>query len=78
MSNPIVYSTGTGRIVSRSRWSGGNVQLQNLPRGWFEAERVTPERHAKAKQALREAYIIKAAAVGMTLESYITRFNIKL
>lgn len=72
-NNPIVY-TCTGRRSDRSQPASQNVPVTR----WMSEQRVTPERHAKAKQALRELYIIKAAAVGMTLDGYITRFNIKL
>lgn len=75
MSNPIVYTcTGRRRGVTRH----ASPQLQQIPRNWMETERVTPERYAAAKRALREHYALKAAAVGMTLEQYCIRFNVKL
>lgn len=73
MCNPIVY-TCTGRIHHDHRPAIQNVPLTK----WMEEERVSPKRHAEAKRRLRELYTIKAAAVGMSLSAYCTRFNVKL
>lgn len=71
--NPIVYSTSpTGRIVDR------RPALQNVPRNWMSEVRVSKEDHAKAMKRQREIYVMKAAAVGMTLDAYCKRFNVKL
>lgn len=75
MSNPIVYIC-TGRIRGVTRHA--DLQMQQIPRNWMDSERVTPERYAAAKRTLRETYDLKAAAVGITLEQYCIRFNVKL
>lgn len=71
--NNIVY-TCTGRIKQDYR-----PEMHDLPRtDWQEEVRRTPRECRDANNALNIEYRRRALAVGMTLEAYCNRFNIKL
>lgn len=73
MNNPIVYSA-----APTGRWSASGPNYQNVPRNWMSEVRVSKEDHAAGMKRQREIYVLKAAAVGMTLDAYCKRFNVKL
>lgn len=69
----IVY-TCTGRIKQDHR-----PEMHNVPvRHWETQQRNTDEKVLRAKQALFDMYTKRAAAVGLSLETYAKRFNINL
>lgn len=70
---PIVY-TCTGRIKQDYRPDVHQVPM----RTWESQPRNTAEKVLKAKQALAAMYAARAAAVGLSLETYTKRFNIHL
>ncbi len=68
--NEVVY-TCTGRIKQDYR--------PDVPvRTWESQPRNTDEKVLKAKQALAAMYATRAAAVGLSLETYAKRFQINL
>lgn len=69
--NKIVYSTDKSIDVAPMQ---ATVQRKGQ---WAKTVRVTKERHAAACSALRMHYASKAASLGMTLEGYMARFNVK-
>ena len=71
MNNPIVYvADGTCRTPYVDR-------EESMPH-FMNRRRVSDGKHQLAKAALRAEYQRKAAAVGLSLDAYCVRFNIKL
>ena len=71
--DPIVY-TCTGRIKQDLR-----PDVHQVPTHIWESQpRNTDEKVLKAKQALAAMYAARAAAVGLSLETYAKRFRINL
>ena len=73
--NKIVYVAAPGMHVSHEPVQATTKRKVGK---WESVHRVTKERHAEAKKALREHYAMKAAALGMTLDGYCLRFGVKL
>ncbi len=76
MNNPIVY------VADGTRRTGLHPAI-TAPYGesvhsFENRRRVSDGKHQIAKAALRAEYQRKAAAVGMSLEAYCARFNVKL
>lgn len=79
MSNPIVYSTADRSTVRNTAY----IAMLGAPYGKNPESVVTREENndnktAYGKVAYRIELLRKAERVGMTLEQYCKRFNIKL
>lgn len=72
--NKIVYSTDPA-VMERQV---APIAHRETMREWLEEVRRTPRQCRDANNALNIEYRRRARAVGMTLESYCNRFNIKL
>lgn len=73
--NRIVYTvTATGRHV-KPRTAG---EMAESVFQFMNRRRVSDGAHQLAKAALRAEYQRKADAVGLSLDAYCVRFNIKL
>lgn len=72
--NKIVYSTDPAVMANVV----APIAHRETMREWEERPRVNPRVNRDAQNALNCEYRRRAAAVGMTFEAYLTRFNIKL
>lgn len=75
MMNKIVYSTDPAVMNGPAIEP---IHREPSMREWMEEVRRTPRQCRDANNALNIEYRRRARAVGMTLESYCNRFNIKL
>lgn len=75
--NRIVYTvTATGRHIGKHPAMA--APYGESVKSFENRRRVSDGYHQLAKAALRAEYQRKAAAVGMSLDAYCARFNVKL
>ena len=72
--NRIVYSTDPAVMAQQVE----PIHREETMREWEEAPRVSRGKHELAKATLRTEYQRKAMNVGMSLDAYCQRFNVKL
>lgn len=72
--NRIVYSTDPAVMAQQV----APIHREETLREWEETRRVSPGKHELAKATLRAEYQRKAMNVGMSLDAYCQRFNVKL
>ncbi|CUH74583.1 hypothetical protein AXI70_gp08 [Cronobacter phage Dev-CD-23823] len=71
--NPIVYSTDPALQPSKPSY-----EHRQSMKEWMNEVRVSPRKNRDAQNALNCEYRRRAAAVGLSFDEYLKRFNIKL